>query len=123
MKYKTTKKEMRNMYGKNLVYVPSGTMQIFDWILSPNSYSTRVEGWACDYYELGSICISEGDSPVGKRAMDYEECLPFRKATDDFYDRYVRGEITADERKQLLQNLLNDFVGTIEGKLERKEIK
>ena len=122
-KYQVTKSRMKKLYGCRLVYVPDGTMQIFKWVTEPTSYSTRVEGWACDYYEFGDLCISEGYDPVGKRAMSYEECQPYRKAADELYNRYIKGDITADERMSLLQNLLNDFVGTIEGKLERKEIK
>ena len=123
MKYKTTKTEMKKAYGCKLVYVPEGTMQIFKWVIDPVAYSTRGEGWACNYYEVGGLCISEGYSPVGKRAMKYEECKPYRDAARKSYDRYVKGEITAEERVKILQNLLDDFVGTIKGKLERKEIK
>ena len=123
MKYKTTKTAMKKAYGCKLVYVPDGTMQIFKWVIDPAAYSTRVEGWACDYYEFNGLCINEGYSPVGKQAMSYEECKSYRNAADELYDRYVKGEITAEERKKILQNLLDDFVGTIRGKLERKEIK
>ena len=123
MAKEVSKRKMQRAYGKNLVYVPDGTMQIFKWVTERTSYSTRVEGWACDYYEFDDLCISEGYDPAGKRAMCYEECQPFRKAADDLYDRYIRSEITSEERVKMLQNLLDDFVGTIKGKLERKEIK
>ena len=114
MKYKTTKKAMKEAYGRNLVSVPNGTMQIFKNI-SPNSYSTRVEGWACDYYEVDGLCICEGYSPVGKQILDYDECKPFRDSAER-----IRMFSPYDKELDELAALFKDFVATIKEKLERK---
>ena len=90
-------------------------MQIFKTI-SPNYYSTRVEGWACDYYEIDGLCICEGYSPVGKQIMSYDECKSFRDSAERI-GKFTPYNKELDE----LANLLKDFVATIKEKLKGKQ--
>ena len=112
-KYKVTRKEMRDKWGKNFGYVPNGTMQIFQSVISPVAYSTRAEGWACDYFEFSDFCVNEGYAPVGKELMSYTECEPYRKAYDEITRNYEWG----NGREKMIANLLEDFKGDIRRKL------
>jgi hypothetical protein len=112
-KARTTKKAMKEKWGNRLFFVPDGTMQYFGGVVEATAYSTRVEGWACDYYEFGDFCLSEGYSPAGKRIMDYDDCVPFYKASREIKHRYLPHE----EEEKLFKNLLADFIGTIKEKI------
>ena len=116
MKPKVTKKEMKEKWGSKLLYVPDGTMQHFARVTSPVAYSERAEGWACDYYEFTDFCLNEGYAPVGKQIMTYGECRPFCDASREIIRRYLPYE----EEQKLLNNLLTDFLGTINEKLAKK---
>lgn len=113
-KYRVTKKEMKEKWGRNLVYIPDGSMQIFHRIISPVAYSTRTEGWACDYYEFSDFCISEGYDPAGKRIMSYEDFRPYRESYDNIVGNY---NLSYDDTIAKIKALLADFVGDIKGRL------
>lgn len=70
MKLKTTKKEIRQGYSK-IIRVGYCDLQHLLTYRSPFAYSTRVEGWACDYYDVNGVCISTGYSPIGQK-VDYD---------------------------------------------------
>lgn len=66
MKFKTTKKDIKNGY-KYIVSVGYCDLQSLLNYESPIAYSTRVEGWACDYYDINGVCICEGYSPISSK--------------------------------------------------------
>lgn len=76
----------------------------------PFAYSTREEGWACDYYLIPrGICISTGYDPIGKH-VGYDFCHKY-----DEVARIICNETWDYEtRKKRLNNLLADFAGDIE---------
>ena len=112
-KYRTTRKAIKEQFHNKVYFVPDGTMQIFNAVISPFAYTTRAEGWAADFYDFGDICINEGYDPTGKRVMHYEDTKPFIEAYHDIKSRYLPHE----QEQKLIQNLLNDFIGTIRAKL------
>jgi hypothetical protein len=61
-KIKTTKKEMRQNHF--ILGVGYCTMQNLLYYYEPVAYSVRLEGWACDYYDIDGIIISMGYSPL-----------------------------------------------------------
>jgi hypothetical protein len=67
MKAKTTKKEINSRF-RNVLNIDADEMNSLLYFNPAFAYSTRVEGWACDYYEIGNICLSSGYSPIGKHA-------------------------------------------------------
>lgn len=113
-KYRVTKKAMKEKWGRRLVFIPDGSMQYFKRAIEPVAYSTRVEGWACDYYEFPDFCISEGYDPAGKRIMNYEDFTPYREASDAIMRNY---DISCDEQNTKIQALLADFEGDIKKRL------
>lgn len=63
IKYKTTKKAMKESY-KTIIkigYCDAQYLLKFENIIA---YSTRVEGWSCDYYDIEGILISTGYAPI-----------------------------------------------------------
>ena len=115
MKLKVTQKEMKEGWGKDLVYVPNGTMQIFKDAISPFAYSTRVEGWACDYYDCGDFCVNEGYAPVGKQVLLYEELQPYREAYDKLFSDY---SISREAKATKVRAMFEDFKGDCRKRLK-----
>lgn len=71
MKLKTTRKTIKE---GSRVIISIGYCNAYYLLkgLAPFAYSTRAEGWACDYYDLGGgVIISEGYAPIGK-SVGYE---------------------------------------------------
>lgn len=51
-----------------VVSVGSGNLQNFLRGKQAFAYSSRAEGWACDYYDIGyGVCLSDGYAAIGKR--------------------------------------------------------
>ena len=73
VKLKATKKEMREGY-YYILSVGYCNMQSLLRERQPFAYSTRAEGWACDYYDIDGVLISEGYAPLSNKNMakDYE---------------------------------------------------
>lgn len=71
MKFKTSKKAMKDYYGGNLYSAGYCELQYLLHYKNASAYSCGVYGWSCDYYEIGDICISTGYSPIGER-INYE---------------------------------------------------
>lgn len=68
MKLHTTRKQIREA-NMPIIAVGYCDMQtVFEVLgIEPFAYSTRAEGWACDYYEIeGKAIISTGYAPIGK---------------------------------------------------------
>lgn len=105
MKYKTTKKAIREM--GDLVYCVSYcNLQNLLRFRDPFAYSTRAEDWACDYYSLGNVIISTGYSPIGRKT-DYNLCHEYdQKAYKILRDYSLKWEQQRDQ----LEALIEEFV-------------
>jgi hypothetical protein len=76
MKFRTTKKAIREGYNKVFAVSYCTTQNLFRYH-DPVAYSTRAEGWACDYYDIGNgVVISEGYSPTGEH-INYDVVRSF----------------------------------------------
>ena len=63
MKFKTTKKEMNSNFN-TIISIGYCNAQYLLKYQQPIAYSTRAEGWACDYYEVDNVLISTGYAPI-----------------------------------------------------------
>lgn len=108
MKLRATKKEIKNGYNK-IVKIGYCQAQTLLSNSEPFAYSTRAEGWACDYYNVDGVCISTGYAPIES------------KNTTANYDTIKKYELKAqnicnnhnghwDEKKQLITELLKKFI-------------
>mgnify|MGYP007069854723 CR=1 FL=1 len=82
--------------------------------LTPWAYVAGVYGWSCDIYNLGSVNISTGYCPVGKR-IDYDTVRKYEVQAEkvvceetNFEKRSVRLQ---ELREELLKELRNHESG------------
>ena len=105
MKFKTTKKAIKEGYDSIL---GTGHCTNLLYFTNPIAYSTRSEGWACDYYDIDGLCISTGYAPMNSKNV---------KVSYEFIDRYenMARDIVSDyntpydERKKAVDELLHEF--------------
>lgn len=64
MKLKTTKKQIKENFNTILSIGYCDAQYLLDF-KNPFAYSAGINGWSCDYYQLGNICISTGYAPIG----------------------------------------------------------
>ena len=104
MKYKTTRKEIKENYTVLKVSY-CGLQSLFNCI-EPFAYSTRAEGWACDYYYIGdNIVVSTGYAPIGT-PVNYETCRKYEKRAEEIISRIWNYE----ERRDALDALIEEFI-------------
>ena len=111
MKYRTTKKEIRNC-GSSVYKVGYCNLQHLLRFNEPFAYSEGVYGWACDYYRIGGydgVIISTGYSPIGK-AIDYSLCEEYDKKARAIIENYG---LTYEQQKAEVKALLDEFVQRI----------
>jgi hypothetical protein len=118
MKKEVRESEIRKQYGKRIICVGYCHLQFLLKGTDPFAYSTRMEGWACDYYEIPrGICISTGYSPIGKH-VDYDFLRKYDEAAREILSQYH----IWDEQKAKLDALLEDFAGDIESMYLNKKM-
>lgn len=108
MKFKTSKKAMKDYYGKNLYRVGYCNLQYLLYYKNANAYSCGVYGWSCDYYELEGICISTGYSPIGEY-INYETT----KKYNDKAREIVYSNSPYEEVNEKINQLIDEFIQEI----------
>ena len=116
MKLKTTKKQIRDNTRGNLYSVGYCELQHLLRYANPFAYSSGVNGWACDYYELSvdgqRVIISTGYQPIGK-SIDFTTVKRWEKSARD-YQRNIK---SWDLKEEMTKSILDNFLRTlIEGK-------
>jgi len=108
MKYKTTKKTLRDNY-HYIIGVGYCDLQFLLKHRDANSYCTRVEGWACDNYDVDGTLISTGYAPLkDKNLVSTWDTIRIyeKKAEKICCDR----ELSYEEQKAKLEVLLKEFI-------------
>ena len=109
MKAKVTKKEINSRF-RNILTVHADELYYLLYFKSPFAYSVRVEGWACDYYEVGNFCLSSGDSPLGnKSSRDLEKYFE-AKAKKIMQSNFFKRETKAKKINALLLDFSNQLI-------------
>lgn len=100
-KIKATKKEMRQNH--RIASIGYCEAQYLLKYQSPIAYSTRAEGWACDYYDIEGVIISTGYSTLnGKNTKcEYKTVRKY----DDLASKA--------ESKEQIDELLKQFIAEI----------
>lgn len=107
MKRKVTRKEIRNSY-KKIIKVGYSRLQYLLYYMEPFAYSTRAEGWACDYYFIdfkNDLVISTGYAPIGEN-IDYKIIDKYEAAASKIVNSFKSYEIKVAE----LENLKDQFI-------------
>lgn len=110
-KYKVTRKAMKESY-ERIAKVGYCNLQYLLRFQEPFAYSTRAEGWACDYYDINGILISTGYSPIERKRTKccYDICRKYDdKARNILYDT----SLSYEEQKERIDSLLNEFIAEI----------
>ena len=106
-KIKATKKEIKqNLYIVSIGYC--GAQNLLK-ALEPIAYSTRAEGWACDYYDIDDVIISTGYSPLNNKRIkyDYKELRKLDQKANTIWSDY---NITYKQRANKVYKLLVKFL-------------
>ena len=107
MKYKTTQKAVYRDFG-NVLQVGYCNLQHLLSGISPDAYTTRIEGWAADVYMFGRVAIVTGYAPFGNVVPSYDLCRAYddrARAICEKYDYTMQ-----DARRAALNELLDAFI-------------
>lgn len=105
MKTKETRKAIKAR-GCKILSVGYCNAQYLLYYEKPFAYSTRAEGWACDYYLFNDVIISTGYAPIGDNINYFKlrECENKARAIVCDY------KIPYEEKLEKLNELLNEFI-------------
>ncbi len=108
MKFKVTKKEMNSRYPQiiKIGYCDADNLLNFQ---EPIAYSTRVEGWACDYYDINGVLISTGYAPISKKCTysSYELIKEYDGKAREIISNY---DLKWEEKQELVNELLSQYM-------------
>lgn len=109
MKFRATKKAIRNNY-TNIIKIGYDNLQHLLNYEKPIAYIARIEGWACDIYEINeNTVISTGYDAFGNIVPDCRIVRGYdQKALQILCENESSGTI---QRK--LVDLLNDFINEV----------
>lgn len=105
MKLRTTKKAIKANYS-NMLKVGYCDLQNLLYGQEPFGYSTRAEGWACDYYDIDGVCISTGYAPTGA-TVDYKLVRKFNELARAVRDNNALGY---EQKQTELDKLRSEFI-------------
>ena len=108
LKIKASKKDMKENY--KILGTGYCSMQYLLRFKEPVAYSTRAEGWACDYYEVDDVVISTGYAPLKNKNMDidYSTIKAYENKARDIVNSSKSWEDKEKEVNSLLSHLLSD---------------
>lgn len=99
---------MKESYSK-IICVNYCNLQNLLRFQEPFAYSTRAEGWACDYYDIDGILISTGYAPIdSKRTKStYDICRRYDNESRKILCDY---SLSYEEMKEKVNNLLIEYI-------------
>lgn len=106
MKFKTTRKEINSNY-KDRICTPYGALQNLLTYLDPIAYTTRVEGWAADIYEVGDTVIITGYAPFGNLNPSGELIKKYDNAAIKLNHNY---DLNWEDKKEQASALILEFI-------------
>ena len=108
MKYKVTKKQVNADYDQ-ILKVGYCDLQYLLRFSEPVAYSTRSEGWACDYYEVYGLLMSTGYAPIASKNVncDYNLIRSYNEKAREIYHKY---SFKYEEQKEEIDKLLKEFI-------------
>lgn len=108
MKKLVTRKSIKNQYSKVLSVGYCNFCHLLKY-KNPFAYSTRVEGWACDYYNIDGIVISTGYATIGdKISFDLQ-----REYDNQAMEIVNSWDLSYEDKKSQVDELLKQFIGKV----------
>ncbi len=108
MKFKATKKQMRDGYNKIISIGYCNAQNLLEH-KNPIAYSAGVYGWSCDYYDIGGVLISTGYAPIGQ-SPNYDIIHKYDSQAEKINHNY---NLSYEERKNQVNGLLNEFISEV----------
>lgn len=108
MKLRTTKKQIKSNF---LTVLSLGycSVQNLLYYKNPFAYNAGGNGWNCDFYDLGTVCISTGYSPCGID-VDYSIVRDYDKRAEAI----VRNnDLSYAEKVEKVGELLDMFLSLV----------
>ena len=105
MKFKATKKQMRENYNK-IICIGYCEAHYLLRYKNPIAYSAGVYGWSCDYYDIDGILISTGYAPIGK-SPDYNIIRKYNNKASKIISNY---NLSYEKQKKQVNKLLSEFL-------------
>jgi len=108
MKFKVSKKEMKRNYND---IISIGYCNAY-WLLKykePIAYSTRAEGWACDYYDIDGVLISTGYAPLASKNThsNYDILHRYNEQAEKIACDYT---LSHEEKATQINALLKEYI-------------
>lgn len=110
MKVKVSKKEIKEHF-TNIITIGYCNGENLLTYKNANYYSTRAEGWACDYYKIdNNTIISTGYAPIDSKYRDYEITRKYNEKAREIVNNY---DIDYKTREKKVNKLLEKYVKEI----------
>jgi len=109
MKAKISKKDINKRFN-HILSIDADLIPNLLYFNYPFAYSTRAEGWACDYYEIKNFCLSSGYSPIGKNAQRDLQQKYETKAQKVVASNFFKRETKVKKVNALLLQLINEVI-------------
>jgi hypothetical protein len=111
MKFKATKKQMRDNYARIISIGYCGAQSLLRYEREM-AYSSGSNGWACDYYEIDGVLISTGYAPLADKNArhDYDLLESYESRARAIVSNYSK---SYEEQKAAVQALLREFVRAV----------
>lgn len=106
MKKQTTQKYIKSIKAC-IVRIGACDMQYLLAYQEPSYYTAGIYGWNCDIYFLPECAIATGYRPFGNVKPSYELV---RKYDDAASDVISDADMTEDERRNAVDDLLHEFI-------------
>lgn len=111
MKFKATKKQMRNGYNK---IISVGYCEAWYLLrgIDPIAYSAGENGWACDHYDVDGVLISEGYAPLANKntAVDHNTIRWYNESAKDIIFEHSNNY---DKQCELIRDLRARFIAEV----------
>lgn len=106
MKFKKTKKAMKENYG-TIIKVGYCVLQYLLHYEKPTSYSAGSAGWSCDYYEIDGVIISTGYASIGNVAPAYGVCHRYNIKAENIV---LTHGMNRDDKIDIVRGYLKEFI-------------
>ena len=105
MKTKVTKLSVKNSFN-TILSIGYCDIQYLTYYKRAFAYSSGINGWSCDYFEIDNVCMSTGYSPIGSN-VDYQLIKKYELKAQKIVTDY---NINYDLKVKKVNKLLIEFI-------------
>ena len=109
MKYKITKKEVKNNY-RNIIRVGAVELYYLLKFTEPAAYTSGVYGWNADIYDFDNVAIVTGYRSFGNITPDYDIVEKYNQLGKEIYEEKHNSSKDWNEEDEVKKNRLNKLI-------------